>query len=130
MSRNPDFNHFQQPDLFHRQSLELTFRLLRNNNLALALAIKTAMDEVAVAPTEALYAITGEMHLNSDLIKELHATNVVKIVAALNDIGRDALQRKDLPAEHMKILRNLIEDWAKLAEWILEHATSDRIAYH
>lgn len=129
MPRNPEFNHFQQPDLFHRQSLELTFRLLRNNDLALALAIKTAMDEVSFAPAEALYAITGEMHLNSDLVKALEATNVVKIVAALNNIARDALQRKDLPAEHIKILRTLIEDWAKLAEWILEHATSDRIAY-
>lgn len=129
MHRNPDFIHFQQPDLFHRQTLELTFRLLRNNDVALASAIKTALDEVAFAPAEALFAVTGEMHLITDLLKSLDATHVVKIVAALNDIARSALQKKDLPGEHMKILRNLIEDWAKLAEWILAHATSDRIAY-
>lgn len=129
MSQTSDFHHFQPPDLFHRQTLELTFRLLRNNDLALALAIKCALEEVEFAPAEVLFAVTGEMHLNSDLIKSLDATNVVKIVAALNHIARNALQRKDLPSEHMKILRNLIEDWVKLAEWILAHATSDRIAY-
>lgn len=129
MSSNPDFNHFQQPDLFHRQTLELTFRLLRNNNAELALAVKAALDEVAFAPNEALFEITGEMHLNTDLIKSLDATQVIKIVAALNDIARAALQRKDLPGEHIKILRNLIEDWASLAEWILQHATFERVAY-
>ena len=129
MHRNPDFIHFQQPELFHRQTLELTFRLLRNNDAALASAIKTALDEVAFAPAEALFAVTGEMHLITDLLKSLDATHIVRIVAALNDIARGALQKKDLPGEHMKILRNLIEEWAELAEWILAHATSERIAY-
>lgn len=130
MSRNPDFVHFQQPELFSRETLDLTFRLMRNNYPVLALAIKIALDEVEVAPPEALFAVTGEMHLNSDLIKSLSATNIIKTVAALNDIARSALKKNDLPPEHMRLLGNLIEDWAKLAEWILGHATSERIAYH
>lgn len=130
MSRNPDFKHFQQPELFSRQTLELTFRLLRNNNPALAQAIKIALDEVELAPAEVLFAVTGEMHLNSDLLKSLSTTYVIKTVAELNDIARSALHHNDLPAQHMRVLRNLIEDWAKLAEWILNHATSECTAYH
>ena len=130
MSRNPDFFPFQRPELFSHQTLELTFRLLRNNNPTLALAIKIALDEVEFAPAEALFALTDEMHLNTDLLKSLNTTTVVKTVAALNDIARHALQNKNLPPQHMKVLGNLIEDWAKLAEWILEHSTSDSVAYH
>lgn len=130
MSRNPDFIHFELSDLFSHHTLELTFRLLRNNNPSLALAIKIALDELELAPAEALFAITSEMHLNTDLLKSLSATTIIKTVAALNDIARSALKKKDLPPQHMRVLRNLIEDWAKLAEWILEHSTSDRAAFH
>ena len=130
MSRNPEFIHFERPELFSHQTLELTFRLLRNNNPSLALAIKIALDELELAPAEALFAVTSEMHLNSDLLKSLSATNIIKTVAALNDIARSALKKNDLPPQHMRVLRNLIEDWAKLAEWILDHSTSDRAAYH
>jgi hypothetical protein len=130
MPRNPKFIHFERPELFSHQTLELTFRLLRNNNPSLALAIKIALDELELAPAEALFAVTSEMHLNSDLLKSLSATNIIKTVAALNDIARSALKKNDLPPQHMRVLRNLIEDWAKLAEWILDHSTSDRAAYH
>jgi uncharacterized protein YfeS len=129
MSRHSNFQEFQPPELFSHQTLELTFRLLRYNNPPLALAIKRALDEVALAPPEALFAITDEVHLNSDLIKSLTATNTIKIVAALNDTARTALQQNNLPTSHMKILSNLIEDWAKFAEWILAHTTSDRAAF-
>lgn len=129
MRRTPDFTDFQQPEVFSRQILELTFRLLRYNKPPLALAIQRALDEVAIAPAEALFAVTDEVHLNSDLLKSLTATNIIKIVAALNDTGRIALEKNDLPPTHMKILSNLIDDWAKLAEWILQHTTSDRAAF-
>jgi hypothetical protein len=129
MSQNFEFRDFQAPEFFSRRTLELTFRLLRYRNPALSKAIERALDEVAFAPREALYAVTEEVHLNKDLIKSLCATDIIKVVAALNDTARNALEQKDLPATHMKLLGSLIEDWAALAEWILQHTTSDRTAF-
>lgn len=129
MSRHQEFTALQQPDYFSHQTLELTFRLLRYQYPDLAFAIKRALDEVAFAPAEALFGVTDEVHLFTDLIKSLNAPYIIKVVAALNDTARVALQQNDLPPEHMKILRSLIEDWAKLAEWILQHTTSEAAAY-
>lgn len=128
MPSNSDLKDFPPPELFSHQTLELTFRLLRYNQPALADAVRRALDEVAYAPPEALYAVTDIMHLKNDLLKCLKPTDVIKIVGTLNDIARSALEQKDLPAHHMKILSNLIEDWAELTEWILQHTTSDLIA--
>lgn len=131
MSRNTYYMYHQPPEMFSRQALELSFRLLRNNNPSLAHAIKKTLDAVHFAPAEAtLGSYTGEMHLNTDVVNLLGAETVGKIVAALTDIGKQAVAKKDLPTQHMKILRGLIEDWAILAEWILQHATSEKSAFH
>lgn len=129
MPRNSDFNVFQPPEFFSRRTLELTFRLLRYHHPDLSLAIRRALDDVAFAPREALFAVTEEVHLNTDLIKSLSAPHIIKIVAALNDTARTALEQNNLPTTHMKLLGSLIEDWAKLAEWILQHTTSERAAF-
>lgn len=131
MSRNTHYMYHQPPDMFSRQVLELTFRLLRNNNPELAFALKKTIDNIHFAPPEAtLGSHTGEMHLNTDVVRLLGAETVGKIVSALTDIGTHAVAKKDLPPQHIKILRGLIEDWAVFAEWILQHATSEKSAFH
>jgi len=121
-------------DFFSHQALELTFRLLRNNHPLLANAIKNTIDHVKTVPYDQLHsAYTGEMLLNIEVVDSLHAHTIGKIVSALTDIVQTALQRKDLPQEHMTILRNLIEDWVQLTEWILNHNNTDlndKSAYH
>lgn len=130
MSRNPDFIQFEQPEVFSHQTLELTFRLLRNNNPLLAHAIKLTLDEIVLAPNESLYAVVDEVHLNVDVLNSLGAAQIITIVAELNNIARSALDNKNLSAQHMRLLRNLIEDWAKLTEWILSHTSIEQIAVH
>lgn len=134
MSRNSHYNYMPS-DFFSHQALELTFRLLRNNHPLLANALTHTIDQVkTVSYTELHSAYTGEMLLNIDVVASLKAHTIGKIVSALTDIVETALKRNDLPNEHMSILRNLIEDWVQLTEWILEHNhaddMNDRSAYH
>lgn len=130
MSRKSALMPYQPPDLFARHALELTFRLLRNNRPQLAQAIKQTLDELQDLPAQRYEGFASEMHPNTDVLSFLGAPNIVQIVAALNEIARDALRKKNLPGEHMRLLSGLIEDWAALAEWILKHVTLDHVAFH
>ncbi len=128
MSLHPD-NFYTPDDFFSRQALELSFRLLRNNNPGLANAIKKALDQINLAPYDALQkAHTGEMYFNAQLLAILNVHIVGKIVLALTEIGEEALKDQALPSEHIKLLRNLIDDWVQLAEWVLRNSSSDKAA--
>ncbi len=125
---------YMPTDFFSRQALELTFRLLRNNHMHLAQAVKQAIDTIPNVSYEDLQsAYTGEMLLNSQVLDSLKAHTIGKIVSVLTDIGETALRDKDLPPSHMTLLRTLIEDWVQLTEWVLLHTDADqndRTSYH
>lgn len=127
-------DHSMPADFFCRHNLELSFRLLRGKHPLLAHALKNALDNVSIIGYEDLYAnYASEMLLNKDLIVALEPHIIGKIVSALTDMGRQALQKKDLPSRHMIILRTLIEDWVKLTEWILVHTSAENTettSYH
>ena len=118
-------------DFFSHQALELTFRLLRNNNPGLANALKNTLSHIHIAPYETITgSYTGEMHFNTEIYQSLSAHTIGKIVSALTEIGQQALVRKDMPPEHLNQLRNLIEDWVKLTEWILDQTYPSQVTYH
>lgn len=127
-------DNYMPSDFFSRQALELTFRLLRNNHPLLAHTVKHAIDNSSTVSYEDLQsAYTGEMLLNQELLGSLKAHTIGKIVSALTDIGEEALRQKDLPPNHMTLMRTLIEDWVQLTEWVLAHTSADqndRTAYH
>lgn len=128
MSRTQIANH-QPADFFSHQTLELTFRLLRNNNPGLANAIKNTLTHIHVTPYENVRGVyTGEMYFNAEIYQSLSAYTIGKIVSALTEIGQLALQKQDLPSEHLNQLRKLIEDWAQLTEWVLNHTATDKTA--
>jgi len=130
MSRH--LNKLYSPDdFFSHQALELTYRLLRNNNTPLADAVKNTMSHINTAPYEITQGMhTGEMHFSADILARLSAHTIGKIVLALTDIGKLALEKKDFPGEHINLLRSLIDDWVQLTEWILRHTNADKSAYH
>lgn len=118
-------------DFFSRHILELTFRLLRNNNPGLANAIKNTLSHIHVAPYESIQGShTGEMYFNAEIYQALSAHTIGKIVSALTEIGEQALQKQDMPPGHLNQLRRLIEDWVQLTEWVLQHTAPDKTAYH
>ncbi|RYY75985.1 MAG: hypothetical protein EOO52_00170 [Gammaproteobacteria bacterium] len=122
---------YEPNDFFSRQTLELTFRLLRNNNPGLSNAIKNAMSHVNIVHYETIRGIhTGEMHFNVDIYQLLTAHTIGQIVYALTKIGELALAKHDMPPEHINQLRKLIEDWVQLTEWVLYQTTTDKTAYH
>lgn len=124
-------DNYQSNDFFSHQALELTYRLLRNNNPGLANAIKNTLSHIHIAPYENLQGLhTGEMHFNAEIYQSLSAHTIGKIVSALTDIGQKALAKHDLPPEHVNQLRKLIEDWVQLTEWVLNHTDFDKAAYH
>jgi hypothetical protein len=128
MSRTQAVNH-QPNDFFSHQTLELTFRLLRNNNSGLANAIKNTLTHIHIAPYENLHgAHTGEMYFNAEIYQSLSAYTIGKIVSALTEIGELALKKQDLPPEHLNQLRKMIEDWVQLTEWVLNHTTAEKSA--
>lgn len=130
MSRIPIETHTPK-DFFSHHALELTFRLLRNNNPGLANAIKNTLSHIHFAPYETIQGLyTGEMHFNSEIYQSLSAHTIGKIVSALTEIGEQALQNHGMPPEHLNQLRRLIEDWAQLTEWVLLHTAQDKTAYH
>jgi hypothetical protein len=130
MSRIPIDTHSPN-DFFSHRALELTFRLLRNNNPRLATAIENTLSHIHIAPYETVQgAHTGEMHYNTEIYDTLTAHTIGKIVSALTDIGERALQNHDMPLENLNQLRNLIEDWVQLTEWILHRTAPDKSAYH
>lgn len=133
MSRNiPD--HSMPEDFFCRHNLELSFRLLRKRHPLLAHALKNTLDKVPIINYNELHThYTSEMLLNTELISTLEPHTIGKIVSALTDMGRQALQRNDLPTRHIAVLRTLIEDWVQLTEWILVHTStenSEATSYH
>lgn len=125
MSRKP-INDYMPSDFFSRQSLELTFRLLRNNHPLLAHAVKQTIDSTVAVSYEDLHSVyTGEMLRNNEVLETLKAHTIGKIVSVLTDIGEEALRKHDLPPSHMSLLRSLIEDWVQLTEWVLRHTATD-----
>ena len=126
MSRKSKSDYMPK-DFFSRQALEISFRLLHNKHPLLAHAIKNTIDTTHIISYEELQgAFTSEMLLNTDVLTSLKAHTIGKIVSALTELGHHALQRNDLPPEHMRMLRNLIEDWVQLTEWILAHSSPDQ----
>lgn len=129
MSLHTETYSFTPEDFFSRQALELSFRLLRNNNPGLANAINKALAGLHLAPYEVTHkAHTGEMYYNAQLIAMLNVHVIGKIVSTLTEIGEQALHNQQLPSEHIKLLRNLIDDWVLLAEWVLRNSFSDKAA--
>lgn len=133
MSRKA-IDDYMPADFFSRQTLELTFRLLRNNHPLLANSVKRTIDSTTTVAYEDLQsAYTGEMLLNKAVLESLRAHTIGKIIAVLTGIGEEALKQQGLPPNHMTLLRSVIEDWVRLTEWVLQHTTSDvndRTAYH
>lgn len=133
MSRTLKKNYMPS-DFFSRQTLELTFRLLRTSHPLLAHAVKQTIDSIITVRYEDLHsAYTGEILLNKEVLESLKAHTIGKIIAVLTVIGEEALKKHNLPPSHMSLLRSLIEDWVQLTEWVLQHSAADALdktAYH
>jgi hypothetical protein len=128
MSRHIN-NSYSHDDFFSRKTLELSFRVLRNNKPGLANAIKKTIEQLDIVPYDILQkAHTGEMVFNAQLFEILNAHSIGMIVSALTEIGINALHDHTLPTTHTNLLRYLIDDWVQLTEWILRNTLCEKTA--
>jgi hypothetical protein len=122
-----------RPDLFSRVSLELTFRLLRNQNARLALEVQNLLQGEKAEPL-ALPSHPSASHFLGDLQGDhfyvtLSPQNVGKVVDVLTQLGQDLLNNST-PSNKRLIICTLIKDWICLAEWLLLQAERPAHTYH
>lgn len=126
MSRN-QFDHYMPSDFFSRQTLEQTHHLLKKEHPALAHSIQNALQQIPVVSYENLQGVyTGEMLLNLNLVEQMQAHVIGRVVSCLTEIGKKALSNKETEVDSMSNLRGLIEDWMQLTEWILQRTSADK----
>jgi hypothetical protein len=121
--------NFAPADFFSRQALEFSAQLLQQNHSGLANAIQKALNQITIAP----YALTqpahtGEMVFNAQLLDALPIHTLGKIVEALTAVGEHALQSPKNKTQPATKLRELIDDWIQLTEWVLQRSHNDQRA--
>lgn len=123
-------------EFFSHKALALSVEIIGGNNPGLADAIKKAIDQIDTtgytAKSESQPKAQGEddMYFNAQLLETLQAHTIGKIVSALTELGEEALQNKNLTADYLHTLRNLINDWVRLTEWVLKNAANYKSPLH
>lgn len=130
MSRHSFFEACAPVHQLDHEAMELTFQLLRNSRPLLAFLIKNALTELRLKDRESNRNHVFDQVSPADLVGLLGTVNLIQIVGSLNEIAQEALLKKDLPPIRQRQLRELIEAWVRVAEWILENNSFDQTAYH
>lgn len=105
-------------------ALAITFDLLRPTSPSLAEAVQAALHSLnELPPGRRCGSRADQLPLNAALISSLEAQTVGKILEALTDLGSRALQDKKRNPEHIQLLHDLLQDWAELADWLLQNAS-------
>ena len=103
------------PNLFSRDTLELTFSVLRKHSPSAALEVRNQLaGECFIDNNSAL----GELHTEYFPIT-LDARVIGKIINAMTELGQSALETAKHDKGQLIVLRRLIKEWMALAEWII-----------
>ena len=113
-----------RPDVFSRHTLELTFRLLRPKHPSLSLEVRNLLSAQRVS-TAAVEVKSSAEHFYINL----KARKIGQVVNALTKLGEHEFQQKSSRQGQLLLLKTLIQEWMKLAEWIIIQADSDSAAH-
>lgn len=116
----------QRPDIFSRGALDLTFRLLRQNNPSLALEVRNILAGETVPLEDAAFHTPQGDHF----FITMPAQRIGRVVKALTQLGQDALQDRQSDTGKLVVLRTLIKEWMTLAEWIIVSAEENTSPLH
>lgn len=131
-----------RPDLFSRGSLELTFRLLRDQNAHLALEVQNLLQGQKAGPQiirqtyQAGHRAQKSHHFQEDhgadhFYVTLSPQSVGKVVDTLTRLGQELLDNSVKGNGKLLVIKTLMKDWMDLAEWIiLQVDTPPTQAYH
>ncbi len=112
------------PEVFSRGALELSFRLLRKRNPALALEIQNVLVCGKLPCPKNDNQTNDRFHVN------MGAHTVGKIIAALTEMGQQALLDDTGLRGRRVVIRTLIQEWMSLAEWIIIQAHQENLILH
>ncbi|NIB44404.1 hypothetical protein HBA55_32720 [Pseudomaricurvus alkylphenolicus] len=122
MKQQLDIN--ARPDVLSRGALELTFKLLRHYNAQLALDVRNQLQGEKVLPN--LCSSTKADHF----FVTLSAQSIGKVVAALTQLGEEALVNRESDSGRLLVIRSLMKEWMELAEWLIMRVDSPSPALH
>ena len=124
-------------DFFSHEALQLSIILIRSSNPGLADAIKKAIDQINPTSYDPRHKnnfhyqrLKGEIYFHAQLLENLHAHTIGKIVSALTELGEQALQNQNVSIEYITTLRKLIDDWVQLTEWVLKNSAKNKKTLH
>lgn len=121
----PYVKNSQTESAISPSALEMTFDLLHPLNPSLAEAIETALRNLGeLPPGRRCGSRADQLPLNAALISSLEAQTVGKILEALTELGSRALRSEKRNPELIQLLHDLLQDWADLADWLLQNASS------
>lgn len=121
----PYAKNSQAESAINFRALEITFDLLRPGTPSLAETVKTALHSLSELPAgKPGGSRADQLPLNAALISSLEAQTVGKVLEALTDLGSRALKDKPRNPEHIQLLHDLLQDWAELADWLLQNSSS------
>ncbi|MCV6613678.1 MAG: hypothetical protein OIF35_01795 [Cellvibrionaceae bacterium] len=111
-----------RPDIFSRHSLELSFKLLRHREPALALEVQNIL---AGKTSDAPKARTLPPHLSRHCEFFMVAVDPVvvgQIISSLTLVGRNIIEQKDVRPSRKAIILSLLEEWMGLVEWMISES--------
>ncbi|MBU3070802.1 hypothetical protein KOI40_13300 [Aestuariicella sp. G3-2] len=119
-----------RPDLFSRGSLELTFRLLRDQNAQLALEVQNLLQGQKAEPQAIRQTYSTDdpfykaRRFPSDPAADhfyvtLSPQSVGKVVDTLTRLGQELLESSCRGNGKLLVIKTLMRDWINLAEWII-----------
>ena len=109
-----------RPDVLSRGVLELTFKILRHNNVDLALDIQNQLQgsKMPGIANSDPHAKDARDHFHITLTPQ----TIGRIVDALTRLGEKYLRDKENQQGQLAVIRTLIVDWMALAEWHISKA--------
>lgn len=122
----PRAKNNQAEDAISPSALKITFELLCQSSPSLAEALQTALHNLSELPSgQRSGSRANRLPSNAALISSLEAQTIGKILEALTELGSQALQENQRNPHYIQLLHDLLQDWTELAEWLLQHASSD-----
>lgn len=111
-----------RPDIFHRHTLEMSFKLLRHKKPSLALELQNILaGKTSDTPT----ARTLAPNLSRDcqyFMVSISAVMAGQIVSAITAIGQNIMAEEHEPSARRTIVLSVLEQWMELIEWMINES--------
>ena len=112
-----------RPDIFHRHTLEMSFKLLRHKRPSLALELQNILAGKSYGYIE---ATTLPPHLSRNcqyFMVSIDASTVGEIVSAITTVGQRIMSEEQEASARRTIILSVLEDWMALVEWMINETT-------